>query len=110
MAANKVQDGNIIDYTNATGSDIAAGDLVVIGTRVGVALVDIADGAAGAVAVTGVYEVPKEAALAVTQGDLLYADVTSGELDKTALDQTLAGYAFADAAGAASTVHVKLNA
>lgn len=109
MAGNKVQDGNVINYTNATGVDIASGDLVVIGTRVGVALVDIADGAAGAVAVTGVYEVPKEAALAVTQGDLLYADATSGELDKTDTN-TLAGYAFADAAGAADTVQVKLNA
>lgn len=109
MAANKVQDGNIIDYTNATGADIASGDLVVIGTRVGVALVDIANTASGAVAMEGVFEVDKEASLAVGQGDLLYADATSGELDKTSTDQTQAGYAFAAAKAADGTVQVKLN-
>jgi len=109
MADNLVQAGKNIDYTNGTGSAIAAGDLVIIGQRVGVALVDIAAGATGAVAMEGVYEVDKEALLAVTQGDLLYCDATSGELDKTALDQTLAGYAFASEATSTTTVKVKLN-
>ena len=110
MATNKVQDGAAITYANATGSDIASGDLVVIGERVGVALVDIADGASGAVAMEGVYEVSKEASLVVDQGDVLYADATSGELDKTSTDPPLAGYAFASSAGADTTVQVKLNA
>ncbi|MCK5681192.1 DUF2190 family protein [bacterium] len=109
MSQNSIQTGNIIDYANASGSDIASGDLVVIGLRVGVAQVGIADGASGAVAMTEVHEVPKEASLAVTQGDLLYCDETSGELDKTATAQTLAGYAFAAAATSDSTVLVKLN-
>lgn len=109
MAKNYKEAGERITWTNG-GSAVAAGDLVVIGVRIGVALVDVAAGASGAVAMTGVFEVPKEAALAVTQGDLLYCDATSGELDKTATAQTLAGYAFADAAGAASVVLVKLNA
>lgn len=110
MAKNYIQEGKTVTWTNGTGSAVAAGDLVVIGVRVGVAKVDIAAGASGAVAMEGVFEVPKEAALAVSQGDLLYCDVTSGELDKTATAQTLAGYAAEDAAGAASVVRVKLNA
>ncbi len=110
MAKNFVQNGENITWTNGTGSDVASGDLVVIGVRVGVALVDIADGDSGTVAMSGVFEVPKEAALEISQGDLLYCDATSGELDKTTTDQTLAGYAFAAAAGAASVVRVKLNA
>ena len=109
MADNYIQEGKHLDYDNDTGSDIESGDLVVIGQRVGVALVDIDDGDAGAVAVEGVFEVDKEASLAVTQGDLLYCNETGGELDKTETSQTLAGYAFADAAASASTVKVKLN-
>jgi predicted RecA/RadA family phage recombinase len=107
---NYIQEGKRITWTNGTGTAVASGDLVVIGLRVGVASVDIADGASGAVAMEGVFEVPKEAALVVAQGDLLYCDATSGELDKTDAAQTLAGYAFAAAAGAASVVMVKLNA
>ncbi|MBF0448697.1 MAG: DUF2190 family protein [Magnetococcales bacterium] len=109
MAKNYTQEGNVLVYTNGTGTDIVSGDLVKVGVRVGVALGDIADTESGTVQVSGVFSVPKEAALAVTQGDLLYLDATSGELDKTATAQTLAGYAFESAIGAASVVQVKLN-
>jgi len=109
MSTNFIQEGNTLTYTNATGSAIAAGDLVIIGQRVGVASVAIANGTSGAVAVSGVFEVPKEASLAVEQGDLLYCDATSGELDKTATAQTLAGYATAASATDTTTVQVKLN-
>lgn len=109
MATNFVKEGETLTYTNATGTAIASGDLVIIGQRVGVALVDIANAASGAVAVEGVFEVDKEASLAVAQGDLLYCNATSGELDKTATAQTLAGYAAAASATAATTVQVKLN-
>jgi predicted RecA/RadA family phage recombinase len=107
---NYIQKGERITYTNGTGSAIDAGDLVKIGVRVGVAAVDIAVGASGAVAMGGVFEVTKEAPLVITQGDLLYLDATSGQLDKTATAQTLAGYAHASAAIADVVVQVKLNA
>ena len=109
MADNFIQEGKTLEYTNDTGSAIASGDLVKVGVRVGVALVDIANGSSGAVAMSGVYEVDKEASLAVTQGDLLYLDATSGELDKTTTDHTLAGYAFATEATSSTTVKVCLN-
>lgn len=109
MADNYIKAGASLSYTNGTGSAIAAGDLVKVGVRVGVALVDIAASASGEVAMDGVYEVDKEASLAVTQGDLLYLDATSGELDKTATSQTLAGYAVESEATSTTTVKVKLN-
>ncbi len=108
MAANKIQAGDVISYTNA-GSAIASGDLVLIGLRVGVALVAIATGASGSVAMSGVFEVTKQGTLVITQGDLLYLDATSGQLDKTTSSQFLAGYAWASEASAAVTVKVKLN-
>lgn len=106
---NFIQNGERITWTNA-GTAVAAGDLVKIGVRIGVAAVDIANGASGAVAMSGVFEVKKEAPLVITQGDLLYCDATSGQLDKTATAQTLAGYAFESAVSAATVVLVKLNA
>ena len=48
MATTYVQDGKVIDWTNG-GSAVSAGDVVVIGAILGVALVDIAGSATGAV-------------------------------------------------------------
>lgn len=107
---NHIQKGDRVTYTNATGSAIASGALVKIGVRVGVACSDIAIGASGPVAVKGVYEVTKEAALVVAQGDLLYCNTAATELDKTATAQTLAGYATEAELAGSSTVRVNLNA
>ncbi len=52
-----IHDGNSIDYT--PGADVSAGDVVVQGELVGVAKLDIAANALGALAVTGVFDLPK---------------------------------------------------
>ena len=55
--ATFIHDGNAIDYT--PGSDVAAGDVVVQGELVGVAKTPIAANALGALAVAGVFDLPK---------------------------------------------------
>jgi predicted RecA/RadA family phage recombinase len=55
--ARFIHDGDAIDYT--PGADVAAGDVVVQGDLVGIAKLDIASGTLGALAVTGVFDVPK---------------------------------------------------
>jgi len=55
--ATYVQAGGSVDYTPS--SDISAGDVVVQGELVGVAMLDIAANALGALAVTGVFDFPK---------------------------------------------------
>lgn len=55
MKATRVKDGGIIDIV--AGGNIAAGDIVVVGTRVGVATAPIANGALGAVTLEGVFDV-----------------------------------------------------
>lgn len=113
---NMVQDGNRITYTNATGSDIASGAPVVIGSTIGVACVDIANGATGAVAIEGVFTLPKTAGSsghAIAQGDIMLFDISEGEFDiKTATDAAgdILGGAIAvtEAATTATTVDVKL--
>ena len=64
---NKVANGARITYTNG-GSAISSGDVVVIGNCVGVASVDIANGATGEVAITEVYTLPKLSAAVIAQG------------------------------------------
>ena len=70
-----IHDGNSIDYT--PGADVSAGDVVVQADLVGIAKLDIAANALGALAVTGVFDVPKAAGSgeAIAAGAEVYWDV-----------------------------------
>ncbi len=109
MATGHVQKGDVMPWINDTGSDVAAGDIVAFADMVGLAMGDIADGEAGSLATCEVWELPKEAALAIDQGDQVYWDDSAGEIDKTDTN-VAAGKAFAGAPAADATVLVKLNA
>lgn len=80
MNATFVQKGDIIDYTAST--DIAYGEVVAIGTRVGVAAESIKNGETGGVKLEGVYEMPT-AAEAIALGDKLYFDSANRCVTKT---------------------------
>lgn len=84
MASNFVQDGNVIDWVNGTGSAVAAGAVIAMGNILGVALVDIADAATGAVSINGVFTVPKVTAAVIAQGDSLVWDVSAVKFDNNA--------------------------
>ena len=76
--ANFVHDGKSIDYT--PGADVTAGDVVVQNDLVGVAKLDIAANVLGALAVTGVFDLPKAAGVgeAIAAGTKVYWDVADG--------------------------------
>jgi len=84
MSRNQVMSGSVLEWSNATGSAISSGDVVVIGNILGVAQVDIADGASGAVSVDGVFTVPKATAAVIAQGEPLTWDVSAGNFDDAA--------------------------
>jgi len=109
MAKGHIQPGNVMPYTNATGSAIAAGTVVEFAGMIGIALGDIANTATGNLAITEVWEIAKDATVAIAQGDQLYWDATSNSVDKTNTNIPC-GKAFAAAAEAATTVQVLLNA
>lgn len=109
MAQNYVQEGDVLNYTNASGSTITSGAAVLIGTWLGVALADIANGATGSVAIEGVFTVAKLGTDVVSQGAALYWDNTNKRLTTTVGSNTLVGYAFAAAGNGAATVQIKLN-
>ena len=72
--AQFVHDGDSIDYT--PGADTSAGAVVVQGDLVGITKLAIAAGTLGALAVTGVYDLPKAtgAGTAIGAGVKLYWD------------------------------------
>lgn len=105
---NFVQEGNTLDYTNAISADITSGKMFLLVDTVAVACTDIADGKTGAIALEGIFTIPKATSLAIVVGDKLYWDDTNKVLNKTATGNTFAGYAASIAASAATTVNIKL--
>lgn len=108
MAKNYVAEGDVIDYVNG-GTPIAAGAVVLIGKRIGIAIADIAANATGAVAVEGIWNVAKLGTDVVGQGDLLYWDAGNSRLTTTATSNTQAGFAAAVAGNGVTTVNIKIN-
>ena len=102
MAENYESDGNVIQWTNGTGSAVASGQVVKVGvSMLGVALVAIANGATGSVAVEGVFSgVPKVSAAVFTQGEKLLFDVSAGS-GVGAFDDSAATPATGDVMGGA---------
>lgn len=84
MAANYVQEGRVIDWTNA-GAAVVSGDVVIIGGNgdalVGVALSDIGAGQIGAVAIEGVFDLPKADAAVIGAGEYVTWDSSAGAFD-----------------------------
>ena len=117
MALTHVQPGKTMTYPNSSGATIASGKPVLVGVRLGVASVDIADGESGELMMKEVHSLPK-ASGAITQGAKLYWDAdgspvvgesASGCLTTTSTDNTLVGVAWAAAGETDATVEIDLN-
>lgn len=103
--ASYVADGDVLDYT--PGSAVAAGDVVVIGSLVGVAPRPIAANALGALAISGVFSMPCASGATGAQGSAINWYATSGVAHAST---GVAAGKLAKARGADdTTVHVILN-
>lgn len=108
MAKNYVAPGDTIKWTNGTGAAVASGQLIKAGHISAVALVAIAAGATGTVAIEGVWDVPKVSAATFGIGEKLLLDVSAnGGLG--AFDDSAATPATGDLMGAAIAVNPGLN-
>ena len=90
--ATFIHDGKAIDYT--PGADVSAGDVILQGDLIGIAKLDIASGSLGALAVTGVFDLPKTAGVgeAIAVGATVYwdvADVVAKTDDESAANKLL---------------------
>ena len=107
MKARYVQRGESIDFIPA--SDVAAGDIVKVGSLVGVAKLDIKAGELGALALCGVYEIATNGT-AIEAGAVVSVDPGTGKV--CAADASGAvklGHAVAAAGTTDTLVNVRLE-
>jgi predicted RecA/RadA family phage recombinase len=111
MATNFVQEGNVIQWTNGTGSAVASGDVVQVGLRgMGVALVDIASTASGSVMIDGVFDLALDASDTTAIGGAAYWDASGEKVynDPGAGRFFIGYFTEVKSAAASQTVGVKL--
>ncbi len=115
MAKNFIQEGKIIPFT--AGANVKSGQVVVVGSFVGISMTDVPDGSSGQLAVEGVFDVPAATA-EITVGAPVYWDADgnpvggtagSGAATATDTDNTLMGHAIAAKAATLGTVRVNLG-
>jgi predicted RecA/RadA family phage recombinase len=118
MTVKAKADGSVLAYSNTSGSPVAAGDVVVVGNLIGVALDTMAaTTGTGALAIQGIYTCPKVADVsdhAIAQGEAVTWIAASSAFDTAATkasenDITTCCIAVAAAETAATTVDVLLN-
>lgn len=106
--ANFKRIGDVITYAAGAAHDV--GDVVALGTgHIGICTTDIASGATGSLAITGVWELPANNNLEISVGDAVYWDVADNEINKTAQDNVAAGWAVGAKGAAGTTVLVKIG-
>lgn len=112
MATNKVYSGEVLNHV--AGSDLSSGDVVLFGAvnsveaRIGIVLADIANGATGALAIKGVWRLPKKASDGgITQGAVVFLD--SGDVTDTVTDNHRCGRAASTQVEADTTVDVLID-
>ena len=104
---NKISEGRTLDYTVAD-ADIASGQLVVINDIAGVAVTGGAVGETVAIAIEGVYALPK-AAGNILQGKKVYFNATDKNIVATSTGNTFIGYAWEAATASDTYINVKLS-
>jgi predicted RecA/RadA family phage recombinase len=107
MANNYVGKGDVMLHTAA--EDLSAGEAVLIGDILGIALVDIASGATGSCAVEGVWSVPKLSTDTFAEGQILYWDDGNSRLTETASTHKRVGICWETAGNPSSTCKIKLQ-
>lgn len=103
---NFKQPGDTITVTAPAA--VTSGDGVLVGSIFGVANFSADNGAEVEIKTTGVFELPKTSALAISVGDLLYWDNAAKVVNKTNTNK-LIGVAVSAAANPSPSVEVRLN-
>lgn len=104
---NYVQRGDTL--TLPAPAAIVSGGVVIVGSIIGVANGDAANGAPVDLDVVGVFSLPKVSALAINAGDAVYWDTANGVVTKTAAGNTKLGVATESVPNPSAAVSVRLN-
>ena len=115
MATNYVQEGKVFPFTASAATE--SGQVVVVGSLVGISMADVASGSTGQLAVEGVFDIPAATA-AITVGAPVYWDADgdpvggtegSGAATATSTDNTLMGHAISAKGAGGGIVRVKFG-
>lgn len=118
------QRGETIDYVNDGTVTIEANTIIVLGSRIGIAGMDILPGGKGTLHVTGVFGMPKGSGVITAGADVYYLEpdgvITTSPTktvaaeneggQPTTVNNVKAGFAAQDAAAGEPSVFVKINA
>lgn len=104
---NYVQRGDTLTLT--APAEIVSGDVVAVGSIIGVANGDAANGASVDVDTVGVFRLPKTSALAINAGDVVYWDAANSVVNKTASGNTKLGVATESVPNPSPDVAIRLN-
>lgn len=99
--------GNLL--TVPAPADVQSGDGVIVGSIFGIASNTVEAGENVALAVVGVFTLPKVAADAFGVGEVVYFDASEGLVTETATDNTAIGVAIAAAGAGTANVNVRLD-
>lgn len=102
-----IREGNVVYKTNNTEATILYGDVVKLGTRIGIAASNISIGEVGSISVVGVYEIEAEKTEEFSIGDIVYLN-ESGNITKTKGD-TIAGWIIEDKPSGTPVAIVKIG-
>lgn len=102
--ATFVKEGQNIDFVLT--ANVAVGDVVVIGSKIGIALTAGSTGDTIAVKTNGVWTMAAVTGTAFSVGDTLYWDDTANNLTKTSTSNTLVGVALEAKESAGTTAKV----
>lgn len=106
--ATAVDSGISVSHT-PSGAAVVPGEVVPLGSMVGVASKDIAVGVPGSLQIAGKYDVPCASADVIAVGDDLYWDDSASQFTKTATNNTYGGKAGTAAGNGVTTCHILLN-
>lgn len=109
MSATFIHDGEYLDHTPS--ADLAVGAVVVLAAAIGIATRAIPANTLGALAVMGVFEVPRDPSGAIAQGAMLFWDATAerATTDADSGANKYLGISAAASANAATKIRVRLN-
>ena len=107
---NKRFKGDVLEWTNNTGSDVSSGDVVSFGNgRLGIACEDIVNTKSGSVDTSGVFSLMAKASDDIAAMVDLYYDTENKEFTVNSGSGSLGGMSVAPSGVGSATVDVKIN-
>lgn len=108
MANTFIQDGLVLTTTNSTGSTVSAGDPILAGSTLRIAINDIANGASGPCYAEGVFTIDATTADTFDDGQILYWNAGTSKLTETAGSNKAVAIAVGAKDGSTATCSAKL--